>query len=441
MPDSDPPVFHFGPVVANLDDHGVPLSATELGHRLECLTSAGSMGDGFEKGLEAMRLALSCDGPNAALFAPCCAPSAEAGGTTRYDPTCTVEPAFLRPEAALVVVFLSDERDCSDPASNAAASSRAICRGGPGNPDANGVPAGFAAPGACPSADRAACYAAECGTQTPDACYAARCIIDRGDNNNCAWFPDALTPVDEYVQFLTDLKGGDRHRVGVYAWVGPRGLVEMADGEAVEATFTPGQVADACLFEGPNGEVNPNASLLSPECCPDGMCTGGDALTCTSEAGSAYSGTRYLALAEAFSGGAAACAAFGNCEMICGLDPSMRLQQMADSVPTLLVGGVCLSAAPACETVEGHLCVTEAEHTEPANYARGLEVTVSCEGDACETPTAPQVLEADQVVLERAPSCPGGLLLRTLSSLPLGGRVEVSYPTTPAGACDVSEGG
>ena len=83
-----------------------------------CLTTLGTQGDGFEKGLEAMRLGLSCDGPNAERFGDCCVDG-------RYDRACAGAPDFLRPEAVLAVVVISDENDCSDPASNPARSRRA----------------------------------------------------------------------------------------------------------------------------------------------------------------------------------------------------------------------------------------------------------------------------------------------------------------------------
>ncbi len=117
-------------------------TAEALGDRFRCLAQPGTDGDGFEQGLEAMRVALSCDGPNAAAFAACCVDGV-------FDPSCEEETEFLRPGAALVVIVLSDEDDCSD------------------RPDAP---------------------------------------ISRTSNDNCVWDRDTLTPVAEYADFLRSLR-------------------------------------------------------------------------------------------------------------------------------------------------------------------------------------------------------------------------------------------
>src|SRR5690606_37187995 len=61
------------------------------------------------------------------------------------------EPAFLRPDAVLAVVIISDEDDCSDPAENRAASKRVVCRpGGVADSNGDGLPDGYADLNNCP---------------------------------------------------------------------------------------------------------------------------------------------------------------------------------------------------------------------------------------------------------------------------------------------------
>ena len=93
-----------------------------------------------------------------------------------YDPQCTpaVEPLFLRPDALLVIIFVTDENDCSAPLDNRNASSKAICRYGANDGNNDGVPEAYNDPAYCPSRDVAACFREECGA------YA-----DSGDGQGC----------------------------------------------------------------------------------------------------------------------------------------------------------------------------------------------------------------------------------------------------------------
>ena len=134
---------------------------TETERLFGCLVGLGTDGSSFEQGLEAMRTALSCDGPNSGAFDACCT---EDG---RFDPTCrpAVEPAFLRPDATLVVVIVSDEDDCSfDPADP----------------------------------------------------------VHSGDVKSCLWEPDKLLPVDAYVEFLRGLKRRPAEQLVVATIAAPR---------------------------------------------------------------------------------------------------------------------------------------------------------------------------------------------------------------------------
>lgn len=122
--DSDLPLIIKSDNISSRDD---------LERKFRCLATLGTGGDGFEKGLEAMRLGLSCNGPNRAKFGECCVE--QSANNWVYNPACEIpegveDPEFLRPDAVLVVLFLTDEDDCSDPASNPGASRRAICKYG-----------------------------------------------------------------------------------------------------------------------------------------------------------------------------------------------------------------------------------------------------------------------------------------------------------------------
>lgn len=152
--------------------------ADRLADQFRCLVTLGTNGDGFEKGLESMRRALSCGGPNRPDFDSCCVGSA-------YDPEACEDPAFLRPDADLVVIFLTDEDDCSD---------------------------------------------------RPDA------LISRSENSNCQWDADRLTPVDDYVAFLDGLKPAPRKQIGVAAIVG--GQLRTSTGDPVR--FVRGSRDAAC---------------------------------------------------------------------------------------------------------------------------------------------------------------------------------------------------
>lgn len=130
---------------------------------LTCKLRQGPFDQGHGAGLESMRRALSCDGPNADLFAACCV-----DGT--YDPACSAEVAFLRPDAVLAVVILSDRDDCSAPAP-----------------------------------------------------------LDPADPNTCVWERDALIPVDTYRHFLTHLKAQPNESLVMKTYVGDLDTTEAGN--------------------------------------------------------------------------------------------------------------------------------------------------------------------------------------------------------------------
>jgi hypothetical protein len=348
-------------------ESGLPTET--LAAAASCLVTLGTMGDGFEKGLEAMRRALSCDGPQRALYGECCRDGV-------FDPTCTASPAFLRPDAALLVVLLSDEPDCSDPAANPAASRRAICRHGPDDgADADTLPDAFADPTLCPEGPEA-CAAAECGALAPEACHAARCVIDRGDNGNCVWHDETLTPVGDYVDFLRSLKPRGALDVRVLPLVGPSG--RLASGEPL--TWTPGQPAEGCDPSLPDFDAEADAA----RCCPDGLCTGQPFALCSSENGRAYTGRRYRELGQAFCDDAADCEAL-DAVAIC--DDGFELGASIDRLLLRLQRVFCLDVEPA-------------------------------DGETLEVRRDDVALAPADFGVEDAPDCPTGRALRLLDPAP-----------------------
>jgi hypothetical protein len=420
----------------------------DLERRFQCLATLGTRGDGFEKGLEAMRLALSCDGPNADRFGACCVDG-------EYDRNCASrlatgeEPVFLRPDALLVTVFLSDEVDCSDRASNPPRSALGICR----TLEGADPMAAYADARLCPEGEPARCFDRECAGLSVEACRAARCRISREDLAGCEWYPDALTPVDEYVRFLEGLKVNPDRQLVVAAIVGPRALVSTPRG-LVEPRMLPGRPAAACVAAvdldcdaSTPEETDPEGrrSRITPECCPDGRCTGDSPPACSSANGSATSGSRYLALADAFGENGVGCPVESTdgearCFSICDEDFSPALTLVRDRIARLL-GRYCLDRAPECFAPAGkgadaplRGCESPAEFDDSSNYGRSIAVTIDCpptsrSRGACEADTAPVALpdNAFEVVPEAA--CIGGFALELDAPAPPGARVRIAYRT------------
>jgi hypothetical protein len=454
----EPDRWRFGPIIrSGTPEEGGNVGTTqaELEHVFDCAARVGVMGDSFEKGLEAARLALSCDGPNRALFAPCCVDRTAPDGTrlgSTYDADCAArlgpgeEPAFLRPNATLVVFFVSDAYDCSDPASNPGASERAICRHGPADgDDADDLPDAFTDAALCPGGP-AACQRDECGGLAPEVCYAKRCVIDRGDDANCVWHREALTPVSDYVDFLRSLKKEPDRALIVASVVGERAFLE-ADGQRVEVTNAEGTPSEACQSTDAQGTPQFNTSEVSASCCPKGVCTGGAAPTCeTPEGLTAFTGGRYLEVAEAFGDNGLGCppGATGDaCLSICGADFARPLERVRDKLGRS-VGRYCLERRPPCvvDTPDGPAgCVSPEEFDDPANLTAGLTVSVECtqtaaEGGACEIALPKTRLGAGEYIVERAEACPERVAVVLTQPPPGGGRVILeAEPADPALRC------
>ncbi len=409
----------------------------DLERKFRCLATLGTQGDGFEKGLEALRLSLSCDGPNRALFEQCCD-----GG--RYNPACVIpegnqEPTFLRPDAILVVVIVSDEDDCSDPASNPAASKRAICKYGAVDSDGDGVPDGYRDQEICGNRSAQECYSAECGNLDPETCRMQRCVISRSQNSNCEWFRSDLTPVQDYYRFLTSLKAQPLEQILFAAIVGKRAFTE----QGFEVTYNqglPGDVDPTC--EGLRFDPN---QPVPDRCCPQGRCLGTIQSSCRSGNGDAFAGRRYLQLAEAFEdsreGSGIGCPADADqsnedvCVNICVNNFQRPLQKIKEQVAKL-IANYCLDKPPACVVPAGaggasHRCETAAERNDAANY--NIRVRQQClrtidQGGLCQDIEAAQYLARTEwnLVLNQA-SCAGGAAIQLASPPPAGAEVFVEF--------------
>ena len=332
-----------------------------------CLATLGTSGDGFEKGLSASRLALGCDGPNAAHFGSCCTES----GYDRQACSAT-PPDFLRPEADLVVVYVTDEDDCSDPASDPASSTLAICRAGAAGP-----------------ADPA-----ECGDLDAPECFAERCTVSRAANSNCEWHRDRLLPVQQLREQLLDLKG-DPGALAIWSFVGE----EILDDQGRALRFTEGVPAPICDPTMP--EYDPEA--FPEQCCAEGLCVGEVQTTCESTLGEAFAGHRYLELARSVPFGCAPGDARADCGVCGGLDLALPMA----TLPALAFA-TCLDTRPGCRVVEGlgfrDCNAQELENT--ANYL--LRAEVACPD--CAEPEAARVLAPEEYSLVASERCERGLM-------------------------------
>ncbi|HOX44862.1 MAG TPA: VWA domain-containing protein [Myxococcota bacterium] len=171
----------------------------------------GTNGCGYEKGLEPIRVALS-----------------DLAGTT--------SAGFLRDNATLAIFVISDEEDCGK---------------------VGDVTENIFAPGI----GGKVCYYASKG-EGPDGT-----VVDPK-----AGLPYRLTPVQEYYDFLMELKG---NRPGMVKFAAVVGVADEANPGATEITYQSAQ---------PNSDVN-------PACTTDG---------CSGDGCFANAGTRYVELAEMF---------------------------------------------------------------------------------------------------------------------------------------------
>ena len=272
----------------------------EASNYFRCMSQIGTAGGGLEMGLESMRTALSCAGPNRDRLGDCCI-DGEEGAT--WNPACSegplengVAPQFLRPDALLVVVFLSDENDCSHPDwSGNGPSLNPICRHGEIDNDADGIPDGFDDAALCNGEDASTCYRTFCGADTPSRCAGRSCGVALSNFvGACEWERDRLVPVADYVDFLRSLKADPDRQVIISSKVGPA----LLDPNGNPLRFTePDGTRLPC-------DIDPDTDgARSRDCCADGECQSVPFPSCSmvNDTG-AFDGYRYRELADAFRG-------------------------------------------------------------------------------------------------------------------------------------------
>lgn len=367
----------------------------DLERRFRCLATRGTSGASRETGLEAMRRALACDGPNAARFGACCTPAG-------FDPLCAGEgppPDFLRPDALLVVVFVADEDDCSTPADNPRASERVICRYGPGDADGDGLPDGFRDRALCRGRDPAACLAVECGGLDPAACHAARCAVPEV-HSACAWADDALTPVGDFVRALAAVKARPEEQLLVAAIVGER-VYTPAGFPVRYAAGDPASRGAACVPEAPSDPDPPR----SDSCCPEGLCLGDAQPACATEFGTAFTGERYLRLAETVGALGVDCVEPGT--SLCDGDLVGPLEALTGCIERSLVR-FCLD--------------------KPVVDPAAVRATLSCLDPARCDPLVPPVrLDPAAFAVSEDLRCAGGWVVHLDAPPPPGARLALDY--------------
>lgn len=354
-----------------------------LASQFSCLAGVGTEGINNERGLEAMRSALSCNGPNAHQFGRCC--QADSLGRLNFDPLCRgggEEANFLRPDAFLTVVFITDEDDCSTYASSGVDAPFATCRVdaeqlylmlGDGT-EASRMAASTMildsysrSPDVC--ADPNSCYTAECTDASgalvdPVDCYYARCDLDLRDiptsdlrfGNACRWQGHKLAPVEYYFSFLNQLKARPTEQLLVANIVAPGKLTDTGH-RLVFSENDP--VSQECV----NGDARDYNM-----CCPNGQCGAiNDVRSCQNNAagGGGYSSWRYIDLMTMFGDNGLGCreGQVDGCVNICNADLSQALQEIREKVVNA-VGDYCVARRPAClvtdpMTGESRPCITE----------------------------------------------------------------------------------
>ncbi len=473
-----------------------------LEKEFRCHSTLGTDGCAIEKGLEAMRLALSCNGPNAELFKSCCKlynendPSQNADAY--YNTACVIndpvnEPTFLRPDATLVIIFISDENDCSTPVDNPSASSRIICQPGWNvDRDNDNIPDLYST--ACALEPRE-CFERECGSlanEGYEACHNKRCEVERYERLGCEYNRRrSLVPVNEYRDFLLRLKARPLDQILVATIVGFRQYLQEENGELVfdsnnnptPLVYDPGIASEEC-------DPNENPNVYTPECCPNGVCfaddikrscnvskprsvdceaLGGDDPECQNfcedeamscdlvviDQNKATPGTRYLELADSLGENGLGCKTGnepliddltgvieerGECVNICVDDFIKPLRAIKERVADLL-NTYCVNRLPACYTSEldGTLRPCEGEETNIAeNFKRGIRVSRQClvtrdQGGNCEVVEPLTPLPGNEWNFSLgAEGCAGVIELKNIP--PAGSEIFIDYVVVAAEA-------
>jgi len=421
----------------------------QLRFQFSCLAQVGITGVNNERGLEAMRSGLSCNGPNGHLFGRCCQPNT-VSQRLNFDPLCRgagEDPAFLRPDAFLMVVFITDEDDCSTYASSGVDAPFATCQAEPkemqelladgtadGRSQANMlVYSKYNDPGLCPNGDTD-CYNAECTSASgqlldPVDCYYTRCELQLPNDtsqaafgNACRWQAYKLAPTEYYFEFLNGLKTRPTEQLLIANIVAPGLLTNTGE----RLTFSDNPTDNPACERGPDRDYN--------MCCPNGNCNGiYDFSSCQS--GSGYSSWRYIDLMTMFGENGLGCreGQNGGCVEICNPDLTEALTQLRAKVINS-VGDYCVVRRPACLVTdpmngESRSCM-EDETAQPANYQ--LRIKQVCEltpeeGGACGEVGLSQYLAlgTDYTLEIDDPSCQSGMRVQLTSPPPAGSTTEM----------------
>ena len=438
-----------------------------LEKEFRCRATLGTGGFLYEKGLESMRLALSCKGPNAEYFSACC----ERYGTSQayYNPVCEIgpddpEPQFLRPDATLVVIFITDEDDCSTyadfPDENP---DRLICRnGGTQDDNMDGIPEiytykQYTRP-ICGEESPENCYQIECGPySSPTECREERCDIKYTENIECNWDYKRLTRVESYKNFLQSLKARPLDQILVATIVGFRDYTDLGY-ELRYRRVEPSENIDPRCRDTDHPEY---ALVEGTElCCPEGVCsfaTRAVRPSCplSNKGLLAYPGTRYLQLAELLGQNGLGCKAGDeptidrvaettsggeNCVNICEESFIKPLESIKNKVAKLL-NTYCLDRIPACRIVETNpetMGVSErscvgAELANTDNYA--LTVSMRCVKDECDEQLPLRNLSNNEwdLILNQG-ACPAQLVLKELP--PANAEIFLDFPISVDNSVD-----
>ena len=332
-----------------------------------------------------------------------------------------------------MVVFVTDEDDCSDPASNPAASKLAICKYGATDRDSDGIPDGYQDRELCEGSP-AQCFESECGGISANDCRLQRCVISRSENSNCEWERSTLTPIQDYRDFLVGLKPQPLEQIVVASVVGLRDYTESG----FEITYNPGRpTPEACDPDSPAYDSN----VSNDVCCPEGRCRGTIQPSCESANGQAFSGRRYLQLTEMFDENGIGCPAgtegdSEECVHICVDDFSEPLERIKERVANI-IGTYCLDKPPACTvpTEAGpRSCENAGERANTDHYQIDVQVqcTTSIEqgGNCAQEALGIRRLSREQgeweLFLEEG-GCPGGAAVKLRDPPPAGADVFVEF--------------
>ena len=380
---------------------------TQLKAQFSCAAQVGIDGVGFERGLEAMRSALSCNGLNANYLGACCQFDQRSDSFV-YDPLCRGQknsnlpaPEFLRPDAFLVVVFITDEDDCSTFSDAGIDSPFATCSEsyssvtallGSGN-EAEKTAANaliyntYSNPRYCSGQSPEACHAAECTDNDgrlldPVDCYFKRCSIklstdergrlDPSSKEACRRQAGKLAPVSFYHRFLMGLKERPNEQIIVANITSP-GLLTPS-GYRLNFSDNP-PVVELC--EKNEEYLTSNLDM----CCPNGQCGAiPEPVSCpdmNGEAGDGYSAWRYIDLMSMFGENGLGCreGETSGCVNLCNPNLNDALFALRTKVISA-VGEYCIAGRPACmvndpATGESRPCV-DVELDVASNYQVNL---------------------------------------------------------------------